>query len=93
MGSAATLAYLLTSWAATTAVLIILVIYGNTLSIREDDELYLNKAESQMMASEQRALITKINQLNHVIIILAALSTILLLASGSVWAWIGLHRS
>ncbi len=81
------------SWGGITAVLIVLLIYGNTLSIREDDELYLNKAESHMMASEQRTLIAKMDQLKRVIIALAALSMILLLASAGVWVWIGLHRS
>lgn len=81
------------SWGGITAVLIILLIYGNTLSIREDDELYLNKAESHMMASEQRALIARMDQLKRVIIALAVLSIILLLASAGVWVWIGLHRS
>ena len=38
-----TLAYLFMIWGVITAVLVILVIYGNTLSIREDDEIYLNK--------------------------------------------------
>lgn len=32
-------------WGAITAVLTILVIYGNTLSLREDTELYLSRTE------------------------------------------------
>lgn len=87
------LAYLFMSWGAITAVLLILVIYGNTLSIREDDELYLNKSEDHMMAGEQRILIAKMDQLKRVIVVLAILSGILLVASAGVWAWIGLYQS
>jgi hypothetical protein len=39
----------------------VLVRYGNTLSIREDDEIYLNRAEDRIMAAEQRVLITKMD--------------------------------
>jgi hypothetical protein len=51
-GVSHSLMYLLASWGAVTAVLVALVIYGNTLSTREDDQLYLNAAEQEMMASE-----------------------------------------
>jgi hypothetical protein len=85
------LAYLLLCWGAITAVLLVLVIYGNTLSIREDTELYLNKAEDHMMAAEQKVLIGKMDRLKRVIIILAVFSGILLLVSAGVWVWIGFH--
>jgi hypothetical protein len=85
------LAYLFMSWGAITAVLVVLVIYGNTLSIREDDELYLNRAEDYMMAREQRVLIAKMDQLKRVIVVLAVVSGILLVAGASVWVWIGFH--
>jgi hypothetical protein len=39
----------------------VLVRYGNTLSIREDDEIYLNRAEDRIMAAEQKVLITKMD--------------------------------
>ena len=84
------LAYLLMSWGVITTMLIILVIYRATLSTREDDQLFLNKAEDQMMASEQRVLIGKIDRLARPIIGLAVLSGILLIASGGLWLWGGL---
>ena len=90
IGISHSLAYLLVSWGAVTAVLVVLVIYGNTLSSREDDELYLNQAEQVMMASEQQILIGKMNHLARVIVYLAVLSGLLLAASAGVWAWIGL---
>jgi hypothetical protein len=90
-GVPAPLAYLLLCWGTVTAVLLLLVIYGNTLSIREDTELYLNKAESEMMATEQKALVAKMDRLKRVIVILAVFSGILLLVSAGVWVWIGFH--
>jgi hypothetical protein len=85
------LSYLLLSWGVVTAVLVGLLIYGNALSTREDDELYLNRAEQTMMASEQQLLVGKMHSLLRVIIGLAILSGLLLMASASVWVWIGFH--
>jgi hypothetical protein len=90
-GMPATLSYLLITWGTITAVLLALVIYGNTLSIREDDEIYLNRTEDHMMAAEQRVLITKMDRLKRVIMVLASVSGILLIASAGLWAWIGFH--
>jgi hypothetical protein len=83
--------YLLTSWGVVTAVLVGLIVYGNTLSVREDDELYLNSAEQAMMASEQQVLIGKQHSLLRVVIAFAALSGVLFLAMASAWVWIGFH--
>jgi hypothetical protein len=88
-----TLAYLLMIWGAITTVLVVLVIYGNALSTREDDEIYLNKTEESMMADEQRTLIGKMTRLARVITVLAIMSGVFLLASAGVWAWIGLYKS
>jgi hypothetical protein len=68
------------------------VIYGNTLSTREDDELYLNRAEQVMMASEQNVLVNKMYRLLHVIIGFAVLSGLLFAVAAGLWAWIGLHN-
>jgi hypothetical protein len=85
------LEYLLASWIAITGILVVLVIYGNALSTREDDELYLNRAEQVMMAAEQNVLISKMNRLLRVIIGFAILSGSLFAATAGLWAWIGLH--
>lgn len=92
-GIPTTLAYLLITWGAITAVLVALVIYGNTLSIREDDEIYLNQEGAKMMGIEQKELIGKMDTLARVITVLAVMSGIFLVASASVWVWIGLYRS
>lgn len=50
--------YLLAAGVIVTGIVMVLVIYGNSLSARENDELYLNSAEQVMMASEQQRLST-----------------------------------
>ena len=90
-GISHSLMYLLASWGAVTAVLVVLVIYGNTLSTREEDQLYLNAAEQEMMASEQQVLIAKMQHLARIIVYLGIVSAALLLASASIWVWIGLN--
>lgn len=89
MGVSGPLAYLLVSWGLITVLLVILLIYRVTLSSKEDDRLYLNKAEVAMMGSEQAVLTTRLNRLSKPIVTLAILSGILLLASASLWVWIG----
>jgi hypothetical protein len=85
------LAYLLLLWGLITVVLVVLLIYRATLSSREDDQLYLNKAEVSMMGGPQAVLISKMNRLSKPIVALAVLSGILLLASASLWVWIGFN--
>lgn len=89
---ASALTYLLIISGAITAVLVVLVIYGNTLDSREDDEIYLNKTEENM-AGDQRALIGKMNRLARVITVVAVVAGIFLLASAGVWVYIGLYKS
>jgi len=90
---ASALTYLLVISGAITAVLVVLVIYGNALDSREDDEIYLNKTEENVMADGQRALIGKMNRLAGVITVVAVVAGIFLLASAGVWVYIGLYKS
>jgi hypothetical protein len=83
------LAYLLLSWGLITVALVILLVYRATLSSKEDDQLYLNKAEVSMMGGEQAAIIKGLSRLGKPIMALAILSGILLLASASLWVWGG----
>jgi hypothetical protein len=89
-GLPAPLAYLLFSWIVVTAVLVVLLVYRTTLSTKEDDQLYLNKAEAVMMGGEQRVIIGKLEKLNKPILLLAVLSGVLLLATAAMWVYIGL---
>ena len=90
---ASTLTYLLMISGAFTAVLVVLVIYGNALDSRENEEIYLNKTEEKMMAGGQPALIHRMNRLARVITVFAVISGIFLLASAAVWVYIGLYKS
>lgn len=90
-GVSAPLSYLLIACGVTTAVLVILVIYGDMLATREDDQIYLNKAEQTMMASEQQVLIGKMDRLKKVIMVLAVTAGVLVVASASVWLWAALR--
>jgi hypothetical protein len=86
------LAMLLMLWGAVTAVLIILVIYGNALDSHEDEEIYINKKEEQFMGGQQKVLVAKMERLKKLIFVLAVFSGILLLTSATIWAYIGLTR-
>jgi hypothetical protein len=90
---ASTLMHLLMIGGAFTAILVVLVIYGNALDSRENEEIYLNKTEEKMMAGEQPGLIRKMNRLARVITVFAVISGIFLLASAAVWVYIGLYKS
>ena len=86
------LAMLLMLWGGVTAVLISLVIYGNTLDSHEDEEIYINKREEQIMGGDQKVLVAKMEGLKKLILTLAVLSGLLLLTSATVWVYIGLTR-
>lgn len=81
--------YLLGAGILIAGIMMVLVIYGNALSTREDDELYLNKAEQAMMASEQQMLIGKMHRLARVIFGFATVAALLLAVSAGLWVWIG----
>jgi hypothetical protein len=53
---------LLIVWAGLTVVLIVLLIYRSTLSMHEDDQLFLDSAEAHMQR-EQEELILRMNRI------------------------------
>jgi hypothetical protein len=87
------LTYLMGFSGAVAAVLVVLVIYGNVLDSREDEEIYLNKTEEKMMASDQPALVTRMNHLARVITVLAIITGVSLFATAGIWVYIGLYKS
>ena len=53
---------LLSVWAGLTIVLVVLLIYRSTLNMHEDDQLFLDEANSHL-AREQEELTIKMNRL------------------------------
>ncbi len=92
-GVSSLLTYLMAFSGAIAAVLVVLVIYGNALDTRADEEIYLNKTEEKMMASDQPALVNRMHRLARVITVLAIITGVSLLATAGIWVYIGLFKS
>jgi hypothetical protein len=75
-------------WGAVTAVLIGLLAYRGTLEIREDDQIFLDRA-GDSMANEQREIVARIDKLSKPIKLFMILSIILLLTALGVFLFEG----
>jgi Tfp pilus assembly protein PilN len=69
---------LLIVWGVLTAILVILLIYRSTLTMREDDQLFLDQSESHM-EKEQQELIARVRKLSIPLRILGGASALLIL--------------
>jgi hypothetical protein len=78
-----TLEELLIAWGALTAALIALLIYRGTLTMQEDDQLFLGESESHM-AQEQIEIMQKVNKLGPFVKILGTASAALILTIAGV---------
>jgi len=67
---------LLILWAGLTLILVVLLIYRSTLSMHEDDQLFLDSSEAHM-AKEQEELIGKMNRLTPWVRVCGAGSAVL----------------
>ncbi len=85
------LTMLLIVWAGLTALLIVLLIYRSTLTLHEDDQLFLDDAESHMQR-EQADILRRVNRINPVVRLLSAASGVLIVAIAATWIWEGLSR-
>jgi len=79
---------ILIAWGVVTAALVCLLIYRGTLETHEDDQIFLDAAEDSM-ASEQRALVGRIEKLSGPITLLTVASSALLLVVAGIWLWQG----
>jgi ABC-type antimicrobial peptide transport system permease subunit len=77
-------------WGVLTAILIILLIYRSTLTMREDDQLYLSDSESHMQ-KEQTEILTKVNKLTPMVRILGAASGLLILVIAGIFLYAQLN--
>jgi uncharacterized membrane protein SpoIIM required for sporulation len=82
---------LLIVWGVLTGVLIILLIYRGTLTMQEDDQLFLEESESHM-AQEQMELMAKVNKINPLVKILGATSGLMFLVIAGLFIYQGLNQ-
>jgi hypothetical protein len=85
--------YLLIFCGAISAILVALVIYGNVLDTRADEEIYLNKTAEKMLAGDQAVIVGKMTHLARIITVLAIITGVALLATAGIWVYIGLYKS
>jgi hypothetical protein len=80
---------LLIAWGILTAILIILLIYRSTLTIHEDDSIFLGETESQM-EREQVEILAKMNKITPIVKVLGALSGVMILVIAGLFIYQGL---
>mgnify|MGYP001176772827 FL=1 len=80
--------YLLLVWGLVTVVLVALLVYRGFLESREDDQIFISKAEDHM-AAEQRDIIAKVTRLGAPIKALSIASGVLLAVCAGAWLWTG----
>lgn len=78
-------------WGVITGVLIILLIYRSTLTMHEDDQLFLDDSASQM-AEEQMEIMAKLNKVTPVVKWLGAVSGVLILVIAGLAVYQGLQQ-
>jgi len=84
-----TLAILLIFWGTLTTILVVLLIYRSTLTMHEDDQLFLDQAESHM-EKEQAELMARVNRTTLPVRVLGAASGVLILVIAALWVYQGL---
>ena len=84
------LQWLLIAWGIVTGILVILLIYRSTLTMKEDDQLFLDESSSGM-AAEQRELIAKVNKINPLVKVLGTSSGLMMLVIAGWAVYIGLN--
>jgi len=85
------LVWLLIVWGALTAVLVVLLIYRSTLTMHEDDQLFLDESESHM-EKEQMELMQKVDRINPFVRWLGAASGLLILVIAGLAIYQGLNQ-
>jgi len=73
-------------WAVVTVALIIVLIYRSTLSMHEDDQLFLDDSTSNLRA-EQEQVISRMNKVAPWVRILGAASGLLILVIAGMAIW------
>jgi hypothetical protein len=81
---------LLVAWGILTAILIILLIYKSTLTMHEDDSIFLNETESQMQ-KDQTEVLAKMRKITPIVKVLGALSGVMILVIAGLFIYQGLN--
>ena len=87
-----TMTVLLTIWGVLTGILVLLLIYRSSLAMHEDDQLFLNDAESHLQI-EQTELQRRMNRIQPIVRVLGAGSGLLMLVICGLWLWNGIMLS
>lgn len=74
------------------AILVVLMIYRSTLEMHEDDQLFLDAAESHM-AKEQEEIRTKLAKIEPAIKVVGGFTVLIFLVAGGMWVKDALERS
>src|SRR5216683_5000979 len=83
---------LLVVWGVLTAILIILLIYRGTLTMHEDDQLFLNESDTHM-EQEQAEVLSKVNKIGPYVKVLGAVSGVLILVIAGIYLYQGLSNT
>jgi hypothetical protein len=86
------LGWMATVWGVLTGVLVILLIYRSTLTMQEDDQLFLDDTKSAM-EQEQIELMSKVNKLNPFVKVLGAASGLMFLVLAGMFIYQGLNNT
>ena len=83
---------LLILWGVLTTLLVLLLIYRSTLINKEDDQLFLDEAESHMQA-EQTEILARMKQIQPFVRLLGAGSGILIVLICGLWLYQGIAQN
>jgi hypothetical protein len=84
--------WMATVWGVLTGLLVILLIYRSTLTMQEDEQLFLDDTKSAM-EQEQAELMQKVNKINPFVKILGAASGLMFLVLAGMFIYQGLNNT
>ena len=82
--------WILAAWGVLTAILIVLLIYRSTLTMHEDDQLFLNESDTHM-ATEQAEVLSKVNKITPLVKVLGGISGAGILVIAGMFIYQGLN--